>query len=128
MKLRRKHIIPPNGRSECLAISRSGRHDGLIHWLRKKAVDEINIATVLDPFIKRTIGLRNLKLVPADLRDLQTIPIRETNDTALEQRQTGGATVKFFAALEQSLITHTDAQERAAGLDELPGSLQHGLL
>ena len=69
VELRRENIVPPNCRRKRFAISGSGRNDRRISRLRKKAMDEINETTGGNAAEKRALRLRDLKLVPANLRD-----------------------------------------------------------
>ena len=47
-------------------------------------MDEINVAAAGDAAEERAIRLRELNLVPADLRDFQSRLFREAHDAALE--------------------------------------------
>ena len=84
VKLRGEDIIAPDGRSEDFAISRLRSHDGSVGRARKEAVDEIDITAGRDPTEQRTAGLDVLKLVPANLWNLESELVGETNHTALE--------------------------------------------
>ena len=83
--------------------------------LRKKAVDEINVATVVDAAKQWTIGLDDVDLVPADLRNFQARLFREAHDAPFENAESGGAGIKFFAPLKQRLVADADAEEWFAG-------------
>ena len=86
-------------------------------------MDEINVAAVRHAAIQRAIGLHDFKLVPADLRDFQSVLFRESNDLAFENSKSGGARVELLAFFKQCLIANADTKERLAGFDEVARSL-----
>ena len=85
VKLRGENIVAPDGRRERFAVVRARRDDGRIHRLRKKTVDEINVAAAWNVTKKRTVRLRQFKLVPADLRNLQARLFGKADDFAFEK-------------------------------------------
>jgi len=119
VKLRGENIVAPDGGSKAAAVIRAGRNDGFVHRLRIKAVNEINVAPAGNAAIERTIGLHDVELVPADLRDFQSGLFRETDNAALKNSESGGAGIEFFASFKQCLITDADAEKRFAGPDEI---------
>src|SRR6516162_8014521 len=84
MKLGGEDIVAPNSRSKRLAVSRPRRNNGLVHRFWKEAVDKIDIAVVGDAFKQRTVSPDNFQLVPANLRDFQTVSDGESHDTSLK--------------------------------------------
>ena len=118
VKLRGENIVAPDGRRKGVAVIRARRDDGFVRRLRKKAVDEINVAAAGDAAIEWTIGLRDVELVPADLRDFQPGLFREADDAALKNSESGGTRIEFLAPFKKRLITDADAEKRSAGLDE----------
>src|SRR6266496_619187 len=98
--------------------------DGFICGLRKKAVHEIDVAAAGNAAIQRTLRLCHVELVPPDLRNLETVPVREAHDFTGKDAQTGRATVELFAPLEQSLIADADPEKRPAALDERARSFE----
>src|SRR5260221_9269245 len=127
VKLRRINVVAPDGGGEGLSVNRACGDDGGIERLRKKAVDEIDVAAAGNIAEQRAIRLGQLDLVPADLRDLQTGLFGEAHDPARENPQAGGATVEFVALLEQGLVADTNAEKRAAGADEFARGFEHFL-
>src|SRR6185503_13133927 len=81
-------------------------------------VNEIDIITVLDALEQGTIGLRNLQLIPSDLRNFQTVLVCEAYDAAGKDSESGGATVELLTLLKQCLITDADPQKRLSRLNE----------
>src|SRR5277367_4747597 len=118
VKLRGINILAPDGRRKGVAVIRARGDEGFIHRLRKKAVNEINVAAAGDAAIERTIRPHDVELVPADLRDFQSGLFREADDAALKNSKSGGAGIEFLAPFKQRLIADADAEERFAGLDE----------
>src|SRR5208282_5748202 len=102
--------------------------DAWIHRLRIKTVDEIDVTAIRHAAEQRAIRLHDFKLVPADLRNFQSMLFRKADDAALENAQARGATVEFFAPFKQRLIADADAEERFAGLDETAGGFEQLLL
>src|SRR5579885_2775322 len=92
MKLGGEDVVTPDGRGKHLAILGARRHDGFIHRLRIKAVDEINVTAVVHTAKERAIAANNLNLVPADLRIFRpcfsekrtTRPLKTPNPAAQE--------------------------------------------
>src|SRR5271169_225027 len=99
MKLGGKHIVAPDRRREGFSVRRASGYDGGIGGFGKEAVNEIGIIAVLNVTIERAGRVRNLKLIPADLRNLETVLFSEANHPAREYFQAGGATVEFLAFL-----------------------------
>ena len=87
-----------------------------------KTVHEVDMAAILHVLIERAVRLGDLDLVPADLGNLQPLPLRKTHHTALEESEAGRATVELLAALEHGLIADADAEERFARRGKIPGS------
>ncbi len=127
MKLRGINIVAPDRRRKAVAIICPGCDDAGIHRLRVKAVDEINVAAVLDAAIERTVRLNNVELVPADLRNFQSWLFREANDAALKHAKSGGAGIEFFATFKERLIADADAEKGFASLDEIARCLEQFL-
>ena len=119
VKLRGVDIFAPDGRRKGVAVIRARRDDGFVRRLRKKAVDEINVAAAGDAAIERAISLHDVELVPADLRNFQPGLFREADDAALKNSESGGAGTEFLAPFKQRLIADADAEKRFAGLNEI---------
>src|SRR5258706_12016224 len=84
VKLRGVNIGAPDGRRKGATVIRARGDDGLIRWLRKKAVDEISVAAVFNSAKQGAIVFRNLNLIPANLGDFKSGLFRETDDAALK--------------------------------------------
>ena len=82
MELRRENILSPDGRGELHAVTRAAGGDRVVLRLRIKAVYEINVATVLDTLKNRALRLDDLDLIPADLRNLQSLANGEMHHAA----------------------------------------------
>jgi hypothetical protein len=119
VKLCGKNIVAPNRRRKRFAVFCSRSNDAGIFRFREKAVDEINVTAVFNSTKKRATGLHNVELVPADLRNFQSILLGKANNVAFENAQSGGAGIEFLAPFKQRLITDADAEKRFAGLDEI---------
>ena len=100
-------------------MRRARGHDGGIQWLREKAVDEIDVAAVLEAAIERAVRPEDLDLVPADLRNLQAGLRREAHDLAAKNVQPRRATVELLALLKQRLVANANTKEQPAGADEV---------
>src|SRR5208282_4693853 len=94
VKLRGVDIVAPDGRRKGVTVIRARRDDGFVRRLRKKAVHEINVAAAGDAAIERAIRLLDVELVPADLRDFQSGLLREADDAALKNAESGGAGIE----------------------------------
>src|SRR5258705_2791074 len=92
VKLRGEDVFSQNRISKGFSVSCLGGDNGRIHRLWKKAVDKIDVALVGDPLKQRAFRLGDLKLVPADLRNLQSIAIRKADNFALKNSHTRGTT------------------------------------
>src|SRR5271170_6573547 len=110
MKLRGVNIIAPDGGGEGLPVRRARRYDGLIGGLRKKAVDEIDVAAARNAAKQRAIRLCQLDPVPADLRDFQPRFFGETHHRALEYAHARGATVELLALFKQRLVADANSE------------------
>ena len=100
MKLRSEYVVLPNRRCKGVAVSRARGDNGIIQRLRKKAVDEIYVAAVGNIFKQWTIRLRDVDLVPADLRNFQSGLFRKSSNFAFENIQSRRAAVELLALLE----------------------------
>lgn len=58
-----------------------------------------------------------MHLIPSDLGNLEAGGRGETPDPPLEDTESRGAGMEFFAAFEQRLVADTDAQKRPASHD-----------
>src|SRR5882724_5179464 len=112
VKLCRINVVAPDGGGEGLSVNRACGDDGGIERLRKKAVDEIDVAAAGNIAEERTIRLRQFDLVPADLRYLQTGLFSEAYDPALENPQACGATVEVFSVPLKGPVADTNAEKR----------------
>src|SRR5258708_31879096 len=101
MELSRKHVLPPNRRCERFAILCPRCNQRSTPWFRKKAVDEINVASIRDALEQWTSRLRNFDLVPADLRDLQSPALLEAHHLAFENAHPCRATVELLAPFKK---------------------------
>src|ERR1043165_5571890 len=77
VKLRCENIVAPDGRREGFAVFGLRGHDGLVHRLRKKAVDKIDETAAGQALEQRALRSHNFNLIPADLRNLQPGTVRE---------------------------------------------------
>ena len=84
MKLGSENVVAPDCGGKGLAISCTRGNDGAIRWLGKKTVDEIDIAAGRNASKDRTSWLLDINLIPTDLRDLQSVSIRKSDDVAFE--------------------------------------------
>src|SRR5213594_4233911 len=119
MELCRVHIVLPNRRGKHLPVRRARRDNRFILGSREKTVDEINIAPVFNSFEYRAIRTHNFKLVPANLWHFQAGLLWKTYHASFEKCQARGATIEFFTALKEGLITDTNSQKWPARRDEL---------
>ena len=117
MELDGKDVVLPDTGDISVAVFGFGGRNRRVFRNGIVAVDKIDEAAGLDPFIQRTFRIQYLDLVPADLRDLDAGAVCETLDLTFEDTQPGSLAVEFLAALEKCLITNADAQERLAGAD-----------
>ena len=104
MKLGCKNVVAPNGGNEIQTIASAGRHDRVILRLWMKTMYEINVTAIVDALIDRALRLRDLDLVPTDLRNFQPLPFRKSNDVPSKKSKPGGAAIEFFAMIEHRLI------------------------
>ena len=111
MELGGEDVVLPNCRRESFAVGRARGDDGGVRGFGKETVNEIDIAAGCDAAEKRAIAANDFELVPADLWNFEAAVLRKTNDFALENTQARGATIEFFAPLEESLVTDADAEE-----------------
>lgn len=118
MELGGENVAAPNGGRECFTILGSRRDNRLIYGPGEKAMDEINVAAGWNPSIKRTIRLRDIDLVPADLRNFQAGHFFETHDFAFIKTKTSRAAIELFTALEEGLVSDANTQERLPSLNE----------
>src|SRR6266536_5767063 len=114
VKLRGKHVIPPNRRGETFAVCRARRHDRCVNRLREEAVHEINVAAAGNAAQDRAIASRYLDLVPANVRDLQPRLRGKTHNLSLENPQARRAAIEFLALLEQRLVADADPEKPPA--------------
>lgn len=127
MKLGGEHIVLPHGRREVPAVIRAGRDDAGVLGLGKEAVDEVDVASVLDAAEQGTIRLRELNLVPADLRNLESFDLGEANHLASKHSNASRAAVELLAFLEERLVSDADSEKWAARRYEIANSGQQFL-
>ncbi len=127
VKLGGEDVVAPDGGGEGVAIFGAGGDDAGIGGLRVEAVDKIDVAAAGDAAVEGAVGAGDIDLVPADLRDFQTVFNREADHAAGENAQAGGAGVEFFAAVKQRLVTDADTEKWFAGVDEVAGGFQQFL-
>lgn len=127
MKLGGEHVVLPHGGRKIFSVIRSRRNDAGVLRLGEEAVDEIDVAAVLDAAEQGTIRPRELDLVPADLRNLESLDPGEADHLAAKHSDPGRAAVEFLALLEKRLVSYTDSEERAAGRNEIANSGQQFL-
>jgi hypothetical protein len=127
MKLGGEHVVLPHGGREIPSVVRAGRDDAGVLRLGKEAVDEIDVASVLDAAEQGTLRLRELNLVPADLRNLESLDLGEANHLASKHSNPGRAAVELLAFLEERLVSNADSKERAARRNEIANSGQQFL-
>lgn len=113
------NIVMPNRGCERFAISCSCGDDRLVNGFWEVTVDEIHITAGGDPAKQRAIRSDNIQLIPSDLWRFQAVLCAESDDTALENRESGGATVELFAALEEGLVPDAYSEKRPTALNEI---------
>ncbi len=59
--------------AKTITVFRARGDDGFIFWLRIKAMNKINVTSIFDATIQRAIGFGDFNLVPADLRNFQSV-------------------------------------------------------
>lgn len=127
MKLGGEHVVLPHGGREIPPVIRLRRNDAGVLRLGEEAVDEIDVAAVLDAAEQGAIRPRELDLVPADLRNLESLDLGEADHLASKHSNPGRAAVELFALLEKRLVSDADSEERAAGRNEIANSAQQFL-
>lgn len=118
MKLCGENVVLPYRRRKGVAISCARGDDRIVHRLRKKAVDEIHVTATGDVFEQWATRLRDVDLIPADLRNFKAGLFGEPANLSLENIEPGGATVELFAFFKQRLVAHADAQKGFTGLNK----------
>src|SRR5690349_6881101 len=128
MKLSCENVVFPDRRSKRFAVVCAGRNYGGIRWLWKKAVDEINVASIFHTLKQWAFRLHDLELIPSDLRNLQSIAVRKSHHAAVKNSEAGGAAVKFFALVKKRLVADAYSKKGPPRFDELATRLQQSLL
>src|SRR5580765_7856122 len=112
MKLSGVDVITPNCGSEGRAVVSPGCNDRRLDRDGVIAMDKIGITPGRDFPEHGTLRLHNFQLVPAYLRNLQSVGVPEANDLTRRNSQASRATVKFFTLFEKRLVSHTNTEER----------------
>ena len=74
MELRGENVVAPDGRGEGLAVSRARGDDRVVGGPREETVHKVNVTAVGNSSKEGAGWLREFNLVPANLRNLQSIP------------------------------------------------------
>src|SRR5437660_10181858 len=114
MKLGGKNIVTPDRGGKRFTVGSARGDNRLIERFGKKTVHKINVAACGDSQKERTTVLRQVDLIPANLRNFQSVPVGEPDHIAFENPQSGSATVELLASLEKRLVTHANPKKRAA--------------
>src|ERR1043166_3759421 len=69
MKLGRKNILLPDRRGKCFTVGRARGGQRRIFWLRKKTVNEVDVASVSNLLKQGAVWLGQFEPIPSDLRD-----------------------------------------------------------
>ena len=118
MELAGEHISPLHGGMEDIRIFADRLYDVEILRLHVEGVDEIDENPVGD-LLEELSVVQEENGIPADLRDLEALPVRESPAVPPEDPEARHIRT-LLASLEQRLHADADPEERDLARDHLP--------